>query len=184
MYMEYLSNGSADLTQSAIKDGAFLFKKCPGGEIGRRKGLKIPRMNNPCRFDSGPGHHLLRISMGECYSNLMIKPLSLFIGLRYTRAKRRNHFISFIALASMLGIALGVTVLITVLLVMNGFDYQIRSKFFSIAPQVTVLTSESILSEWRSLVKKAKTIPGVLNAAPYVSGKGMILSSGLSVSPV
>jgi lipoprotein-releasing system permease protein len=56
----------------------------------------------------------------------MFRPLALFIGLRYTRAKRRNHFISFISLMSMLGIALGVLVLITVLSVMNGFDSQIK----------------------------------------------------------
>jgi len=52
----------------------------------------------------------------------MFRPLELFIGLRYTRAKRRNHFISFISLSSMLGIALGITALITVLSVMNGFQ--------------------------------------------------------------
>ena len=69
----------------------------------------------------------------------MFKPLSLFIGWRYTRAKKRQHFVSFISLASMLGIGLGVTVLITVLSVMNGFDYQIRSRFFAVAPQVTVV---------------------------------------------
>ena len=52
----------------------------------------------------------------------MFRPLELFIGLRYTRAKRRNHFISFISLISMLGIAVGVTALITVISVMNGFE--------------------------------------------------------------
>ena len=62
----------------------------------------------------------------------MKKPLSLIIGLRYTRAKRRNHFISFISLASLLGIALGVMVLITVLSVMNGFDQQIRDNFLQL----------------------------------------------------
>ena len=52
----------------------------------------------------------------------MFRPLEVFIGLRYTRAKRRNHFISFISLVSILGIAVGVTALITVISVMNGFD--------------------------------------------------------------
>ena len=52
----------------------------------------------------------------------MYKPLEAFIGLRYVRAKRRNHFISFISLTSMMGIALGVTTLITVISVMNGFE--------------------------------------------------------------
>lgn len=78
----------------------------------------------------------------------MFKPISIYIGLRYTRAKRRNRFISFISLASILGIALGVMVLITVLSVMNGFDYQIRTRFFAIAPEVTVLTSADISQSW------------------------------------
>ncbi|HLB58126.1 MAG TPA: lipoprotein-releasing system transmembrane subunit LolC, partial [Gammaproteobacteria bacterium] len=64
----------------------------------------------------------------------MFRPASIFIGLRYTRAKRRNHFISFISLMSMLGIALGVLVLITVLSVMNGFDAEIKKRVFSMVP--------------------------------------------------
>jgi len=58
----------------------------------------------------------------------MFKPLPLFVGLRYTRAKRRNHFISFISAISMLGIALGVTALITVISVMNGFEKEMREE--------------------------------------------------------
>ena len=58
----------------------------------------------------------------------MFKPLEAFIGLRYVRAKRRNHFISFISLISMLGIALGVTTLITVISVMNGFEKELRAR--------------------------------------------------------
>ncbi len=105
----------------------------------------------------------------------MKTPLSLIIGLRYTRAKRRNHFISFISLASLLGIALGVTVLITVLSVMNGFDQQIREKFFAITPAVTVITSQNISNTWPQLIRAAKTLPDVAEAAPYVSGNGMIM---------
>lgn len=105
----------------------------------------------------------------------MKKPLSLIIGLRYTRAKRRNHFISFISLASLLGIALGVMVLITVLSVMNGFDQQIRDKFFAITPAVTVVTQQNIEKTWGNLIDAAKTLPDVAEAAPYVSGNGMIM---------
>ncbi|MBP7997574.1 MAG: lipoprotein-releasing system transmembrane subunit LolC, partial [Thiopseudomonas sp.] len=57
----------------------------------------------------------------------MFRPLALFIGMRYTRAKRRNHFISFISLTSMVGLALGVLVMILVLSVMNGFDRELRT---------------------------------------------------------
>lgn len=108
----------------------------------------------------------------------MIRPLSLYIGLRYTRAKRRNRFISFISLASMLGIALGVIVLITVLSVMNGFDYQIRKRFFAIAPEVTVLTGQNILANWKKTSTKIAQLPEVQGVAPYVSGKGMIIKRG------
>lgn len=105
----------------------------------------------------------------------MFKPLSLYIGLRYTRAKRRNHFISFISLASMLGIALGVAVLITVLSIMNGFDYQIRTRLFAIAPQVTIMTNENTAKTWPSLAAVARTVDSVQGVAPYVSGNGMIM---------
>lgn len=108
----------------------------------------------------------------------MMRPLSVYIGFRYTRAKRRNHFISFIAFASMLGIAVGVMVLITVLSVMNGFDYQIRKRFFAIAPQVTILTRQDITQSWPQLKQKAMKIPGVVSAAPYVSGKGIMIGAG------
>ena len=60
----------------------------------------------------------------------MFKPLSAFMGIRYVRAKRRNHFISFISLLSMCGIGLGVAVLITVLSVMNGFDKELKDRIF------------------------------------------------------
>lgn len=105
----------------------------------------------------------------------MLKPLSLLIGLRYTRAKRRTHFISFISLASMIGIALGVTVLITVLSVMNGFDYQIRHRFFAMAPAVTVLTKDNISSSFKDLISEVNAIPDIKSSAPYASGNGMLI---------
>ena len=66
----------------------------------------------------------------------MFQPLSLFVGLRYTRAKRRTHFISFISLASMLGIALGIAALITVMSVMNGFEKEIRARILGAAAHI------------------------------------------------
>lgn len=108
----------------------------------------------------------------------MIRPLSLYIGLRYTRAKQRNHFISFISLASMLGIALGVAVLITVLSVMNGFDYQIRTHFFAIAPEVSILSNRNVNEYWQSLQSQVDQDPAVKASAPYVSGMGMLNNQG------
>ena len=68
----------------------------------------------------------------------MIRPLELLIGLRYTRAKRRNHFISFISMTTMIGIAIGVWALITVLSIMNGFEQELRERILSVTSHVTV----------------------------------------------
>src|SRR5579872_1218318 len=112
----------------------------------------------------------------------MFKPAAIFIGLRYTRAKRRNHFISFITLTSMLGIALGVMALITVLSVMNGFDREIKKRVFSMVPPVTVSSLSGYLAEWNNLQKILKNIPGVVNTAPYVTGEAL-LTFGSFVAP-
>src|SRR5512134_3864065 len=75
----------------------------------------------------------------------------LLVGLRYTRAKRRNHFISFISLISMAGIALGVAALIVVLSVMNGFQEEIRTRILGIASHVQIADSRGALADWRSV---------------------------------
>ncbi|MGB5280808.1 MAG: lipoprotein-releasing ABC transporter permease subunit, partial [Arenicellales bacterium] len=110
----------------------------------------------------------------------MIRPLELFIGLRYTRAKRRNHFISFISLASMLGTALGVTALITVLSVMNGFGEELRGRILSVAAHVTVTGYGGELTDWQSVQKKAAIKEGVLGSAPYVLAQGLLTVHGKS----
>ncbi len=68
-----------------------------------------------------------------------LRPFELFVGLRYTRAKRRTHFISFISLISMLGIALGIAALITVMSVMNGFEKEIRARILGAAAHIQIL---------------------------------------------
>jgi lipoprotein-releasing system permease protein len=110
----------------------------------------------------------------------MFKPLALYIGLRYTRAKRRQHFISFISLASMIGIALGVAVLITVLSVMNGFDFEIQNKIFNMADQVTVSRIDGNLPNWPKLKKQIEQQPQVVAAAPFINAQGMLTYSGAS----
>ncbi len=113
----------------------------------------------------------------------MFKSLPLFIGLRYTRAKRRNHFISFISLTSMLGIALGVTALITVLSVMNGFEKELRERILGMASHATITGYDNTLQHWQSLADIAHQHPEVVGAAPYIEGEGM-LSNGEQVSGV
>lgn len=102
-------------------------------------------------------------------------PLVFYIGLRYTRAKRRSRFVSFISLASMIGIALGVMVLITVLSVMNGFDEQIRKHFFALTPQITIYSQAENAAMGDELEKKIQEIPGVKATAPFASGDGVFI---------
>jgi len=108
----------------------------------------------------------------------MFKPYELFVGLRYTRAKRRNHFISFISLISMLGIALGVTALITVLSVMNGFEQELRERILGMASHATITLNREPLVEWDRLIDGAEAHPDVLGAAPYVEGQVMVVKGG------
>ena len=108
----------------------------------------------------------------------MLRPLELAIGLRYTRAKRRNHFISFISLTSMLGITLGVTALITVLSVMNGFEKELRQRILGMASHATITGYGGKLTHWESLVPAAMRHPHVLGAAPYVEGQAMLARGG------
>ncbi|HEX7048237.1 MAG TPA: lipoprotein-releasing ABC transporter permease subunit [Gammaproteobacteria bacterium] len=108
----------------------------------------------------------------------MFKPYELYIGLRYLRAKRRNHFISVISLISMLGIALGVTALITVLSVMNGFELELRNRILSMTSHATVTGAGPELTDWRAVVEQAEQHPEVLGAAPYVQAVGMLSNAG------
>jgi len=105
----------------------------------------------------------------------MYRPLELFIGLRYTRAKRRNHFISFISLTSMLGITLGVMALITVLSVMNGFEKEVRERILDMVSHLTISQYHDSLAGWSDVVQRAKEQPHVLAAAPYVEAQGMLI---------
>lgn len=107
----------------------------------------------------------------------MFKPISLYIGLRYTRAQRSNHFISFVALVSMIGLTLGVAVLITVLSVMNGFDRELKNRVLGMVPQATV-SSTQILTDWPELVKKVEDHPHVTGAAPFTQLQGMLTGQG------
>ena len=108
-------------------------------------------------------------------------PLELFIGLRYTRAKRRNHFISFISLISMLGIALGVMALIVVLSVMNGFEKELRERILGMVSHITVTSFDNRLDDWKALKDQLISHPSIIGIAPYVEAEAM-LSNLSSVS--
>lgn len=100
----------------------------------------------------------------------------LMVGLRYTRAKRRNRFISFISLISMAGIALGVMVLIVVLSVMNGFQTEVRTRILGVASHLQISGPNGTLQDWPSVARQAATHPRVVAAAPYVQAQGMLTS--------
>ena len=104
----------------------------------------------------------------------MFKPLILYIGLRYTRAKRRTQFISFITLTSVLGIALGVTALITVLSVMNGFESELRERILGMTSHTTISGPYGVLDNWQNLEQKTHQFNHVEAAAPYITGQVMV----------
>ena len=104
----------------------------------------------------------------------MFHPLSTFIGLRYTKAKRDNHFISFISLASVVGIALGVTVLITVLSAMNGYETGMRDRFLGMLSHVTVTDSDWRLPTWKKRREEVLQTPHVIAAAPFIEKQVML----------
>lgn len=112
----------------------------------------------------------------------MSLPYELLIGLRYTRAKRRNHFISFISLISMAGIGLGVAALIVVLSVMNGFQKEMSSRILGMVPHATISSYQPV-DDWRALAAKAGEHPEVLAVAPFTQLQGMLTHSG-GVQPV
>ncbi|ATS21420.1 MULTISPECIES: lipoprotein-releasing ABC transporter permease subunit [Xanthomonas] len=104
----------------------------------------------------------------------MFKPIPVAIGLRYLRAKRRNGFISFISMASILGIALGVTVLITTLAVMSGFQKEIRDRLLQMAAHATVSAEGAPMRDWEHAVEVAMSDPRVAGAAPYIETESLL----------
>ena len=107
----------------------------------------------------------------------MFRPLFVFIGTRYTRAKRRNHFVSFISLTSMIGLALGVVVMIVVLSVMNGFDHEMRTRVLGMVPHATIESGEPI-SDWPALAARVKQNKQVEAVAPFTQMQGLLTNNG------
>ena len=114
----------------------------------------------------------------------MYKPLSAFIGLRYLRAKKQNHFISFISLTSMLGIALGVTTLITVISVMNGFEKELRARILGAISHATIQSLDTPLSEWREIITHVNARDDVIASAPYIEVGTWLQANGSSAALV
>ena len=97
-----------------------------------------------------------------------------FIGLRYTRARQRTRFISFISIISVVGMALGMMVLITVLSVMNGFQREIRTRILGVASHVQVSGANNTLANWEAVAEQASRHPQVVATAPYINAQGLL----------
>jgi len=104
----------------------------------------------------------------------------LLVGLRYTRARRRNRFIGVNSLVSMIGIAVGVWALIVVLSVMNGFQKEVRTRILGVASHVQLSGDGNRLADWPAVAKLAAQHPRVLATAPYVNAQAM-LTAGQAV---
>lgn len=109
----------------------------------------------------------------------MFRPFSLYVGLRYTAAKRSNNFISFISLVSMLGLMLGVAALIVVLSVMNGFDRELKNRILGMVPHGTISDYGQPLADWQSVSEFVNQQPGVVGSAPYIQAQGMLTNRGV-----
>ncbi|HEB58319.1 MAG TPA: lipoprotein-releasing ABC transporter permease subunit [Gammaproteobacteria bacterium] len=108
----------------------------------------------------------------------MFRPLTVYIGLRYTRARKHRFLFSFISAAAMLGIALGVTAIITVLSVMNGFQKEVRDRMLDMIAHVTVTEFSGRLTDWQVLGERIQAEPGVDSVAPYIRAEGMLMNLG------
>ena len=103
----------------------------------------------------------------------MFNSFETMIGLRYVRARRRNHFISFISMSSMIGVALGVMALITVISVMNGFEKELKDRILGMASHA-VIEELNGLKDWQLVISNIKDHPEIVGAAPYFHAEGML----------
>ena len=107
----------------------------------------------------------------------MFRPLSVYIGARYTRARRRSLFVSFISFTSMIGLALGVLVMIVVLSVMNGFDHEMRTRVLGMVPHATI-ESPTPIDDWPALGERLVEHPQVNAVAPFIQMQGLLTHRG------
>ena len=111
----------------------------------------------------------------------MLKPYEFFIAIRHLRSRNRNRFVSFISLISVVGIALSVAVLIVVLSVMNGFEYEVRNRILSVVPHATITGLNGRIEDWQFLLDTVTADPEVIATAPFVKGQGMLVGkSGIA----
>src|SRR5271169_2911096 len=104
----------------------------------------------------------------------MFQPLPVFLGLRYSLAREHSFFVSFITWVSLLGVAIGVAALITVLSVMNGFETELRGRLLSLSAHATLTAGGAAIPDWRGRVAQLQDAPGLIGAAPYLETDAML----------
>ena len=109
----------------------------------------------------------------------MFQPVSLFIGLRYSRSRSRTGFVSFITFFSIVGILLGVAALITVVSVMNGFEGDLKKRILGIVPHIVVSkqNTEQDLQNWQQLQKQLLALPEVDYVTPIVESEALVIAN-------
>jgi len=104
----------------------------------------------------------------------MFQPLPLFVGLRYSLAREHSFFVSFITWVSLLGVAIGVMALITVLSVMNGLETELRTRLLSLTAHATLSAAGAAIPDWRTRIGELQGAPGLLGAAPFLDTDAML----------
>ncbi|MBW5813057.1 lipoprotein-releasing ABC transporter permease subunit LolE [Yersinia kristensenii] len=103
-----------------------------------------------------------------------VSPLSLLIGLRFSRGRRRGGMVSLISVISTLGIALGVAVLIVGLSAMNGFERELKNRILAVVPHGEIAVVNQPFSGWAQTLQRIEKVPGIVAAAPYIKFTGLI----------
>jgi lipoprotein-releasing system permease protein len=104
----------------------------------------------------------------------MFQPLPIFVGLRYSLAREHSFFVSFITWVSLLGVAVGVAALITILSVMNGFESELRGRLLSLSAHATLSAGGAPLTDWQGSIKQLSGAPGLTGAAPFLDTDAML----------
>ncbi|HXP25103.1 MAG TPA: lipoprotein-releasing ABC transporter permease subunit [Steroidobacteraceae bacterium] len=104
----------------------------------------------------------------------MFQPLPVFVGLRYSLAREHSFFVSFISWVSLLGVAVGVAALITVLSVMNGFESELRERLLSLSAHATLTSGGAPIPDWQARIGQLQGSPGLTGAAPFLETDAML----------
>ncbi len=104
----------------------------------------------------------------------MASPLSLLIGLRFSRGRRRSGMVSLISVISTIGIALGVAVLIVGLSAMNGFERELNNRILAVVPHGEIEPVNQPFHDWNGVLQRVEKVKGVAAAAPYINFTGLV----------